>query len=118
MGKLKRKLLFIGSAKKDLSEMPNSVKLNFGYGLHEVQEGRHPSNAKVLSGFGSANIIELRANAIGNTYRVVYTVQFRDTVYVLHCFNKKSNSGIATPKPDIELIKSRLKIAIDNEKNE
>lgn len=97
--------------------MPDSVKLDFGHGLHEVQEGRYPLNAKTLSGFGNANIVELKQNAVGGTYRAVYTVQFKETVYVLHCFKKKSSSGIATPKPDIDLIKARLKIAMDIEED-
>lgn len=48
---------------------------------------------------------------------MIYTVQFKDSVYVLHCFKKKSSSGISTPKPDIDLIKSRLKIAIETEQS-
>jgi phage-related protein len=47
----------------------------------------------------------------GNTYRAVYTVRFAGVVYVLHAFQKKSKKGIATPKPTIELIKSRLRDA-------
>lgn len=43
-----------------------------------------------------------------NTYRAVYTLRFEDAVFVLHCFQKKSKTGVATPKADIELIKSRL----------
>jgi phage-related protein len=45
------------------------------------------------------------------TYRAVYTVRFADAVCVLHCFQKKSTSGVAAPKQDIELIKARLKQA-------
>ena len=48
---------------------------------------------------------------VGNAYRAVYTVKFRDAVYVLHVFQKKSKSGTATPIEDIEKIRSRLKIA-------
>ncbi|MBI4988798.1 MAG: type II toxin-antitoxin system RelE/ParE family toxin [Rhodocyclales bacterium] len=47
----------------------------------------------------------------GDAYRAVYTVKFGDTVYVLHCFQKKSSHGIGTPKPDIDLIRERLKAA-------
>ena len=47
----------------------------------------------------------------GNTYRAVYTVRFAVRVFVLHVFQKKSKSGIATPKPDLDLIKGRLKAA-------
>ncbi|BCU06086.1 hypothetical protein Atep_07630 [Allochromatium tepidum] len=41
----------------------------------------------------------------------VYTVEFAEAVFVLHCFQKKSKSGISTPKADIELIRARLKVA-------
>ena len=47
----------------------------------------------------------------GDTYRAVYTVRFQESVYVLHCFQKKSKSGISTPKLDIEKIRQRLKAA-------
>jgi phage-related protein len=47
----------------------------------------------------------------GNTYRAVYTVRFRWAVYVLHCFRKKSRKGIQTPKPDVELVLQRLRLA-------
>lgn len=43
-----------------------------------------------------------------NTYRAVYTAQFEGVIYVLHAFQKKSKSGIATPQKDIELIRRRL----------
>ena len=43
-----------------------------------------------------------------NTYRAVYTVQFADVIYVLHAFQKKSKSGLATPQRDIDLIRRRL----------
>ena len=43
-----------------------------------------------------------------DTYRVVYTVKFGDFVFVLHAFQKKSKSGIKTPKGVIDLIKQRL----------
>lgn len=47
----------------------------------------------------------------GNTYRAVYTVRFSNAVYVLHCFQKKSHKGIATPKQDLDLVHDRLKLA-------
>jgi len=45
------------------------------------------------------------------TYRAVYTVKYGDAVYVLHCFQKKSSKGIATPKPEMNIINERLKAA-------
>jgi phage-related protein len=55
--------------------------------------------------------VELIEDFDGDTYRAVYTVRFREAVYVLHAFKKKSKRGIQTPKQDLELIKSRLKDA-------
>lgn len=114
---MKKDVYFVGSAKDDLSEMPIDVKRYFGYNLSKVQDGEFPPTAKVLKGFHGANVVELRENSRGDTYRVIYTVQFKDSVYVLHCFKKKSSSGISTPKPHIDLIKSRLKIAIEIEQS-
>jgi len=54
---------------------------------------------------------------MGGTYRAVYTVKFAEVVYVLHCFQKKSKQGIATPKSDIDLIKTRLKGAEEHYKD-
>jgi phage-related protein len=51
----------------------------------------------------------VRENSDGNTYRAVYTVRFADAVYVLHAFQKKSKTGIKTPKPDLDLVEKRLR---------
>ena len=64
-----------------------------------------------LKGFKGAGVLELVEDFDGDTYRAVYTVKFAEIVYVLHIFQKKSKSGIATPKADINLIESRLKLA-------
>ena len=64
-----------------------------------------------MQGFGSAGVLEVVEDWRSNTYRAVYTVRFEERVYVLHVFQKKSKSGIATPKPDIDLIRDRLKVA-------
>ena len=52
--------------------------------------------------------MEIVADHRGDTWRAVYTVRFRDAVYVLHAFQKKSKSGITTPKKELELIRQRL----------
>ncbi|MNV67960.1 hypothetical protein D3C71_1607850 [compost metagenome] len=104
-------LEWIGSAKKDLFAMPEDVKRTFGFALHLAQVGQKHISTKVLKGFGSAGVLEVVENSTGGTYRAVYTVKFGNAVYVLHCFQKKSTSGIATPKPDMEIIRERLKAA-------
>ena len=70
-----------------------------------------PEDGKVLQGFGGANVIEIRANQTGGTYRAVYTIRFRDSVYVLLVFKKKSTKAIKTPTHIMELVRKRLKVA-------
>lgn len=67
----------------------------------------------MLRGFGDASVLEVIEAKAGNAYRAVYTVRFADAVYVLHVFQKKSKSGAATPKADMELINERLKRAAE-----
>lgn len=92
--------------------MPNEVQDTFGYALHLAQTGSKHAQAKPLKGFGSAGVLEVVESEAGSTYRAVYTVKIAGAVYVLHCFQKKSMSGIATPKPDLDLIRDRLKAAM------
>ena len=63
-------------------------------------------------------MLEVVEDEAGSTYRAVYTVRFQNAVYVLHCFQKKSTRGIATPKPDLDLIRDRLKAAQAHAKGE
>ena len=104
-------LLWVASSKKDLMDMPKDVRADFGHGLWEAQSGNMPGIGKVMRGFGSADIVELVLDAEEGTFRTVYTVQFEEVVFVLHAFQKKSKKGRETPKQDMDLIHSRLKIA-------
>jgi len=106
-----RPLEWIGGSKKDLMALPDEVVNVFGYALYLAQAGGKHAQAKPLQGFGSAGVLEVVEDWSGNTYRAVYTVRFAVRVFVLHVFQKKSKSGIATPKPDLDLIKARLKAA-------
>ncbi len=112
MLKLVRKpIKWVASAKRDLDAMPEDVKDVFGHAIDLAQAGGKHVDAKPLSGFGSAGLLEVVEDFRGGTYRAVYTVKFAGWVYVLHCFQKKSKSGIKTPKEDLELIDARLKAA-------
>ncbi len=64
-----------------------------------------------MKGFGGATVLEIVENFDGNTYRAVYTVRFEEAVYVFHAFQKKSKSGISTPRREISLIEERLERA-------
>lgn len=69
-------------------------------------------SATPLKGLGTG-VLEVVSDHRGDTFRAVYTIRFADRVFVLHAFQKKSKSGVATPKADIELIAQRLKQAIE-----
>ena len=104
-------LEWIGSSKKDLKALPDEVMDVFGYALFLAQTGGKHDQAKPLRGFGSAGVLEVVEDFRGNAYRAVYTVRFEERVFVLHVFQKKSKTGIATPKLDMDLIRERLKVA-------
>ena len=106
--------IFLGSSKKNLKAFPKKVRSNIGHELHQAQTGLMPLSAKPLKGYGSTGVLEIIENFHGDTYRAVYTVKFLKCVYVLHCFQKKSKQGIATPLKEIELIKQRLKTAAEH----
>ncbi len=111
MNSQQKKLVWIGSAKKDLVAMPDDVQDVFGFALHLAQAGEKHDKAKPLKGFGGAGVLEVLERDNDGTYRAVYTVKYGDAVYVLHCFQKKSSKGIATPKPEMNVINERLKAA-------
>ncbi|MFA6921834.1 MAG: type II toxin-antitoxin system RelE/ParE family toxin [Gallionella sp.] len=104
-------LEWVASSKKDLMSMPSEVIDVFGFALHVAQHGGKHSQAKPLKGFGSAGVLEIVEDDDGSTYRAVYTVRFGNALYVLHCFQKKSHKGIATPRQYMDLIRDRLKLA-------
>ncbi len=89
---------------------PGDVVDDFGYALSVVQHGGRPPSAKTWKGEGPG-VFELIEEHRGDAFRVVYTVRFEKAVYVLHCFQKKSPSGVRTAKQDIDLIHERLKTA-------
>ena len=104
-------LKWIASSYKDLLALPPEVRRHFGYALSLAQSGDQDDAAKALKGFGGAGVLEVIENDAGGTYRAVYAVKFAEAVFVLHCFQKKSKSGIATPKADMDIIRARLKVA-------
>jgi phage-related protein len=105
-----RPVIWVGSSKDDISALPSPVKASFGHRLRQVQNGETPPDVKPLPQFG-AGVFELRERFDRNAYRLMYVVNLRRAVYVLHAFIKKSKSGIGIPKSDAELIQARLKRA-------
>jgi phage-related protein len=105
-----RPLEWVGSSRDDLKGFPAEVQDRIGFALYQAQLGVKHRDAKPLAGIGPG-VLEVVSDFRTDTYRAVYTVRFREAVYVLHCFQKKANRGIATPKTEIELVKQRLKAA-------
>jgi phage-related protein len=103
-------LHWIASAKRDLLAFDEAVIDDIGYALGVVQLGGMPSSAKPWKSEG-AGVFEIVEDHRGDTYRAVYTVRFAQAIYVLHCFQKKSPTGIKTAKTDVDLIRTRLKLA-------
>ncbi|MHB8654762.1 MAG: type II toxin-antitoxin system RelE/ParE family toxin [Terriglobia bacterium] len=99
---------WVGSSRRDLKAFPPTVRREVGQALYAAQRGEEYPTVKSLRGFGGRSVLEIVAADAAGTYRAVYTVRFRDVIYVLHVFQKKSKKGIATPQNEIDLIHQRL----------
>ena len=109
---MKLKILqWLPSTKEDLLDLPEDVQDEIGFALFQAQQGKKSDRAKPLKGFQGASVLEIVEYDEGGTYRAVYTVKFKEVLFVLHVFKKKSKHGISTPKQEIDLIKDRLKRA-------
>jgi phage-related protein len=104
-------LVWVGSSRKDFRQFPDDVKSEMGYALFLAQCGGRHRAAKTFKGAGDAGVVEITADHQGDAFRPVYTVRFSSAVYVLHVFQKKSKTGIATSLADVRLIEQRLREA-------
>jgi phage-related protein len=113
----RRPLFWEASAKKDFMKFPTAVQKDMGVALFVAQLGGTPPSVKPWKGLGPG-VHELVEDYRGDTYRAVYTVRIADSIYVLHAFQKKSKSGIKTPKADVDLIEKRLRIVLERHRDE
>lgn len=104
-------LHWMGSCQKAVREFPEEVRHEIAFSIQLAQKGGKATNAVPLVGFGSSKVLEVIIDDSGDTFRAIYTVKFKKAIYALHAFQKKSKRGRETPKPEIDLIKSRLKLA-------
>jgi len=107
----RRPLIWEGSSKKDFKEFPREVQKDLGVALFVVQIGGTPPAAKPWKGLGPG-VFELIEDHRGDTYRAVYAIKVRDSIHVLHAFQKKSKSGIGTAQQDVKLIEKRFKLVL------
>jgi phage-related protein len=103
----------VGSSGRELRAFPDGVKRIVGYALRVAQQGGKHLDAKPLTGYKGAGVIEIVVDFSTDTYRTIYTANCPDVIFVLHAFKKKSKRGSATPKPDLELIRIRHRQALN-----
>ena len=102
-----KELVWLGDAREQVRTFPLGVRDEVGYALYLAQSGGKHRNAKPLHGLGSG-VMEIRSVETSGAYRVVYVASWRDRVFVVHAFQKKSTVGIATPRRELELVRRRL----------
>lgn len=110
-----RNVQWVGDSKQRLQDFPEQVRKDIGHALYRVQIGEIPPSAKPMTGIESG-VFEITDNYGTDTYRAVYTLKIGQSMYVLHCFQKKSKRGISTPTREIDLIKRRLRRAKEMQK--
>ncbi len=103
-----KRLIWLADTRSNVRFFPASVQDALGFALYRAQLGESPLNSKPLHGVG-AGVMEISASDTSGTYRAVYTVSIGDAIYVVHAFQKKSKTGIETPKREMDLIRQRLK---------
>lgn len=97
-------VLFVGGSLDDLSAFPADARRVAGHELWQVQNELMPSDFKPMRNVGSG-AYEIRIRVLGE-WRVIYVAKFETAVYVLHAFQKKTQT---TPAQDIELARRRYR---------
>ncbi|HWK45266.1 MAG TPA: type II toxin-antitoxin system RelE/ParE family toxin [Stellaceae bacterium] len=98
-------LSFRGNTLDDLRAFPATARREAGYQLDKVQTGFDPTDWKPMITVGQG-VREIRIRDQDGVFRVIYVAKFESAVYVLHCFQKKTQ---ATSKADLDLAESRYR---------
>lgn len=98
-------VVFLGDSLDVISMFPSSVKRNLGHAIRCIQAGVDPPDSKPMASIGPG-VYELRDSDQASWYRVIYLKRIENTVYILHCFRKKSQK---TPRADLKTAQARLK---------
>ena len=112
------KISWEGDALEVLRSFPDDVKQDIGAALRKLQQGEVPTKIRPMKSVGSG-VFEVKEQDARAWYRVIYLSKVKDTIYVLHCFEKASGK---TEKVDLETARLRLvrvqKRIIEEKKNE
>jgi phage-related protein len=98
-------VIFCGNSREDLRAFPASARRAAGFQIDQVQEGYDPDDWKPMSSIGSG-VREIRIRDGAGAFRVIYIAKFAEAVYVLHCFQKKTEK---TAKADLDLALKRYR---------
>ena len=105
-----RGLIWLVDTLERMTGFPRAVRHKLGFALYQAQIGQRHESAKILRGFDEA-VWQVRADNPSGTFRAVYVTEVGDAIYVLHTFQKKATSGIATRQRELDLIRQRLRLA-------
>ena len=105
-----RPIIWLGNSRRNILAFPEPARKRIGDELQLIQFGGMPRSAKPFKGVGPG-VIEIAVRHDRDAYRCVQAVRLGGAIYVLHAFQKKSRTGIATPREDVDLIRQRYKEA-------
>ena len=108
MNEKQRTVSWIKGALRDCLKFPQAAQDDIALALRVASSGRKAEIAKPMKGF-SDGVFEIALKHRGDAYRTVYAVKIDDAIWVLHAFQKKSKTGIKTPKQEVDLITARLR---------
>ena len=92
---LLKPVIWLGSSRKDLRSFPEPVQDYMGYALYVAQRGGRHRDAKTLSGFGGAGVMEVVRDFRGDTFRTVYTLRGMRARYMSFTLSKRNRRPAA-----------------------
>lgn len=108
MDQPERSVDWIKAAQKDFQAFPSAVRDRVNTALTMVAQGAKSDIAKPLKGVGTG-VMQIAVRYRTNAWRVVYVAEVAGSLWVLHAFQKKSKTGVRTPKAEMDLVKQRLR---------
>lgn len=99
-----KEVIWLGDSKEITSKFPDEIRIDLGFQLYLLQQGKFPTRSRPMKSIGKS-VFELKEQDLKGWYRVIYTIEVKDKIFVLHSFKKQSAK---TAKQDLELAKNRL----------
>ena len=103
-----KQVSFLGDALARISDFPLQARKETGFQLDRVQRGLDPEDWKPMTGIGSG-VREIRVREPSGAFRIIYLATYADAVYVLHAFQKKTQT---TSQKDIDLATARFNLLL------